>query len=120
MRWGTESRVVGGIAAAGQHLLQQLREVDLKFALDKSRILSNFPKVRASIAAKLKSPQPLPVRSERNLGVDYGSGKVARLGAVRERVACMRPRLVRMGFLKGTEPRRRVLGRMARAALESS
>ncbi|CAK0886180.1 unnamed protein product, partial [Prorocentrum cordatum] len=120
MLWGTDSRVAGENASAGHPLASRKHSVDLRLATNNSRVLSNAPAVRATIAAMLMSPQPLPVRSERNLGADFGSGIAASRGTARGRVASMRPRMVRMGFLKGSKPRRRVLGHTARAAVESS
>eukprot|EP00959_Pyramimonas_sp_CCMP1952_P148461 3106214-Pyramimonas_sp.AAC.1 len=60
MRWGTESRVVHDIVGVGKKPHSELKAADLRIAADKSRVLGNSPVVRASIASKLRSLQPLP------------------------------------------------------------
>ena len=119
-RNGTASRVLKEVSGASKMLCRLLKEVDMRLAVDKGRVISNSIALRRALARTLTAVGVQGSPNERNLGVDYAAGRVRGKPVVKARLHMVKARRRRMSTLKSGRPRRKLLGGMARAALEGA
>eukprot|EP00959_Pyramimonas_sp_CCMP1952_P405145 8491374-Pyramimonas_sp.AAC.1 len=80
-------------------LRRLLKKIDMRPAVDKGRVVSNCIQLRKALLRTLSSVGVLGVGAERNLGVDYGAGRVRGKPVAKARLRVIAARRKRMSAL---------------------
>eukprot|EP00959_Pyramimonas_sp_CCMP1952_P138197 2892696-Pyramimonas_sp.AAC.1 len=119
-RWGSTERVQDDLVGATRHLVQHLKQVKLKIAVKKSRVLGNTG-VRSNISRRLlKVAGVLGARHARNLGIDHAEGRRATRAIRQQRFANVELRMGKVRSFLGLRKGRTVAAKVAYTGMHPS
>ena len=101
-RFGDQQRVAHELELASRCMAGKLRQAGCEVATKKSKVLSNSVFVRAKLQMRLAPLGVQATRAERNLGIDFSSGKRASTAVRRARLEKSKGRVKRIRKIHGS------------------